>query len=77
MVGRPGLPADPIALNVKHYLWLVEDIIRDRNLFEKGGESLDKLYAEAERRHRDETAPAVSDSARALAAQQMLSLRGM
>ncbi len=78
IIGRPGAPFHPRDLHVLHYLWLVEDIIRDATLFEKGGEELDKIYREAEKRRRAATAQAaVTDSDRANAAAQMRALLGM
>lgn len=48
VIGRPGAPARPTDLDPTHYLWLVEGIIRDLN--EKNGPELDKLYDRADAR---------------------------
>ncbi len=47
VVGRPGAPADPRELDFTQYLWLVEGIVRDIN--SDNHETLDKLYADAQR----------------------------
>ncbi len=69
IIGGPGLPAHPRELPSLHYLWLVEDILRDRSVFERGGEELDKIYRAAASRRRP---AAVTEAERAAQIAQVL-----